>query len=164
MSGNVSSTIESEFRWETLFTRIKKSSVLIERIQAHKDPMLNFQLEKVLVQFMKTLTPDNQKLLESESLLYSDICPSDMSEKEFKLFRHELWLETQSSQSQYEYSLTFPVEAHQQKIKWLTKAAKKQNKDAQFKLAYLYDLNQDYELAVFLVQEGCKTRMCSFKK
>lgn len=55
--------IDNEFRWETLLTQIKKSSILVERILSDtNNPMLNFKFEKLLVEFMKTLTSEEQNV------------------------------------------------------------------------------------------------------
>lgn len=88
---NVSKSIDNEFRWETLLTRIKKSCLLVERIGNHANPMLNFKFEKILVDFMKTLTDEEQTLLDFESLVVADILPSDtLDAKEFTRLKHEL--------------------------------------------------------------------------
>lgn len=139
--------LDNEFRWETLFTQIKKSSILVERLQMHQNPMLNFKLEKMLAELMKTLTPEEQSAIELESKICANIQPPDMKEEEFKRLKRELLLESQSSQTQYEYACTLQPEEEQQKIKWFTKAAEKQNMKAQYHLAALYGKKQDYKQA-----------------
>lgn len=122
--------------------------------------MLNFKLEQMLVELMKTLTHEEQSCLELESLILAHICPENMSQDEFKALRNDLWLDTQSAQVQYDYACKLSNNHEQQKIKWLTQAAEKKHNDAQRVLASLYDEKQDYKHAVFwykaAAKEGCK--------
>lgn len=161
MSNVVSNKIDDEFRWETLMTQIKKSSHLVERIYYHSNPMLNFKFEKMLVEFMKTLTQEEQKTLEFESKILADVAPSGVDPQELKTLRNDLLMDLKSTEEQYKYACSFDSSeaGEKQEIRWLTKLAEKKHKFARVRLACIHDKNKEYKQAIFwytkAAEQGC---------
>lgn len=160
---NVSKSIDDEFRWETLLNRIKKSSFLVERLQHHHNPMLNFKLEKTLVELMKTLTQEEQALVEHETFVIAGIQPLGMNPQEFKELQNDLMMDSATQEEQYKYACSLPIEANEKKLKWFTKLAEKQHRDSQHDLGAFYDRRQDFKQAVFWYTKAA-TQGCNASK
>lgn len=142
---NVSTIVENEFRWQTLLTQVKQPLEAIKVIQ--KDDNLNFKFEKCLIDFLKKLTPSEQKYVEEHTLTNANIQPPTLSIEEFNLLKHELKLKEQSIEKQLEYCDSLPFD--DKRVQWLTKLASTGDINSQNALAHSLRQTKNYKECLY---------------
>lgn len=143
-SNVIANSVDHEFRWQTVLTHVKHPCKIVKMMQ--HDEALTFQFEKYLIEFLKTLTPEQQQTLEERSLTSVDVQPPSLDTKAFEVLKEDILIENESIEMQFSHCKQMPES--DKKTKWLLKIAKTGHSEAQFHLAYHYHLSkEDFENA-----------------